>query len=150
MAEQKGCDIMKNAMRRIALVGVLAISGIMGLGTSSAQAQGYGYYPGGGYGGGYGGGGGGGYYGGGGGYYGGGGYEVPSYSYYGNGGHDFQPHWHTTQKPIGSFSWFGHGVHDYQPHVNNQTPYGITGYSGGLFQQTQSYSTPPPYTFMPW
>jgi hypothetical protein len=109
----------------MALVGVLTIGGMTGFGTTSAKAQGYGYFPGGGYG-------------------------VPSYSYYGNGGHDFQPHWHTTQTPIGSFSWFGNGTHDFQPHVHNQTPYGITSYSGGPFMQTQSYSPPTPYTFMPW
>jgi hypothetical protein len=135
---------MKTTLRTMAWAGVLAIGGILGLGTSLARAQGYGDYPGGGYGG-YGGGYDGGY---GGGYD--GGYGVPSYSYYGNGGHDFQPHWHTTQTPIGSFSWYGNGAHDYRPHIHNQTPYGITSYSSGLFQQTQSYSPPTPYTFMPW
>ena len=45
---------MRDAIRNPVLAGVVAISGMMGLGTTSAQAQGYGAYPGvGGYGQGY-------------------------------------------------------------------------------------------------
>jgi hypothetical protein len=134
---------MRRAMRTMVLAGILAVGTALGLATSPAKAQGFGGYPGG-YGGGYGASYGSGY---GGGY---GGYNNPGFSYYGNGGHDFQPHWHTTQTPIGSIGWYGNGAHDFQPHVHTQTPFGITGYSGGLFQQTQSYSPPTPYTFMPW
>jgi hypothetical protein len=117
---------MRSIVRLMALASVLTIGGGLGIGTSSAKAQGYGY---GGNGGGYG---------------------VPSSSYYGNGGHDAVPHWHTTQTPIGGFSWYGTGRHDYAPHVHTQTPYGITGYSGGFFNRTQSYAPPTPYIYQPW
>src|SRR4051794_41632978 len=50
-SEPKRLDIMRNAIHRLALAGVLAIGGLTGLGTTSAQAQGFGGYPGGGYGG---------------------------------------------------------------------------------------------------
>lgn len=136
---------MRSVLRMMALASVLVIGGL-GIGTSSAKAQGIGYggYPGGYNGGGYGGGdyGGGGYY--------GGVYGVPGFSYYGNGGHDAAPHWHTTQTPIGSFSWYGNGLHDFRPHAHTETPYGITGYSPGFFSNTQSYSPPTPYIYRPW
>lgn len=119
----------------MALAGVLA-TGLLALGTTPAKAQGYG---GGYYGGGHGGGG-----------HGGGGHGVPSYSYYGNGGHDFSPHMHSVQTPIGGFSYYGMGAHDFRPHGHTQTPYGITGYNGGFFSNTQSYSPPSPYTYQPW
>ena len=130
---------MRPTLRMMALAGFLAVGSLLGLGASSAKAQGYGHgHHGGGYRGGYGGGG-----------Y-GGGYAVPSYSYYGNGGHDFQPHGHNVQTPFGGYSYYGNGDHDYRPHVNTVTPYGVTGYSNGLFRSTQSYSPPSPYGYQPW
>ena len=42
------------------------------------------------------------------------------------------------------------GAHDFRPHGHTQTPYGITGYNGGFFSNTQSYSPPSPYTYQPW
>jgi hypothetical protein len=136
-------------------------AGLLAFGTTAAKAQGYGggYYGGGGYGGGgyYGQG----YYGGGygpaynGGGYGpgyGGGYGVPTQQYYGNGGHDLQPHWHTTQTPVGSFAWYGNGAHDLQPHEHTNSPYGgYRGYSPSPFGGvTTSYYPSTPYTYMPW
>src|SRR4051812_4573223 len=50
-SEPKRVDIMRRAIRGVVLACVLAIGGFTGLGTSSAQAQGFGGYPGGGYGG---------------------------------------------------------------------------------------------------
>ncbi len=137
---------MRSTLQTFVLAGVLGIGSALGFGASLAKAQGFGYggYPGGYYGGGYGGGG---YYGGG--YY-GGGYSVPSYSYYGNGGHDAAPHGHTRQGLFGSSSYYGTGRHDFRPHGHVQTPYGITGYSNGLFNSTQSYSPPRPYGHHPW
>ncbi len=132
---------MRSTLRTFVLAGVLTMGSVLGVGTSSAKAQGYGY---GGYSGGYSGGG----YGGGG-YY-GGGYSVPSNSYYGNGGHDFQPHMHTRQGLFGSSAYYGMGRHDFRPHGHVETPYGITGYSNGLFHSTQSYSPPAPYIYQPW
>jgi len=41
-------DIMRRALQGVVVAGVLAIGGLTGLGTSSAQAQGFGGYPGGG------------------------------------------------------------------------------------------------------
>lgn len=131
---------MRTIGRTATLAGLLAIGGLLGFGTSSAKAQ-YGY---GGYGGGY-------YvspgynYG-----YGGYGYGVPAQVYYGNGGHDFQPHMHSVQTPIGTFGYYGLGAHDFRPHTHVETPYGITGYNGGFFTNTQSYSPPSPYIFRPW
>ena len=120
---------MRFSLRSMALAGVLA-TGLLALGTTPAQAQGYGggYYGGGGYGQGYGGGGysrgyGGGY---GQGY--GGGYAVPTQQYYGNGAHDLQPHEHTN-------SAYG-GYRGYSP-----SPF------GGV---TTSYYNSTPYTYMPW
>ena len=138
-------------MRAAIFTGVVALGGLLFIGSSSAHAQGYGY-PGGGYGGGYPGGGyGGGYPGGGyGGGYHGGGYGVPSSSYYGNGGHDLQPHMHTRQTPFGSYSYYGMGQHDFRPHGHVETPYGITGSSNGRFSSTQSDSPPSPYIYRPW
>lgn len=138
---------MKFALRSTILAGVLAVGGVLGLGTSSANAQGCGY-PGGGYGG-YSGGGYGGYGG-----YSGGGYASsnPGINYYGNGGHDFQPHWHTTQTPVGSFGWYGNGAHDLQAHEHTQSAYGgYQGYSPSPFGGvTTSYYNSTPYTYMPW
>ena len=153
---------MRFSTRNAVFAGLLA-TGLLTLAMNSAKAQGYyggggygqGYYGGGGYGQGYSGGGGygQGYYGGGGygqGYYGGGGYAVPSYNYYGNGGHDFQPHWHTKQTPIGNFSYYGQGAHDFRPHAHTETSYGITSFNGGYFSNTQSYSPPAPFIYRPW
>lgn len=153
---------MRLSLRSLALAGVLA-TGLLALGTTPVEAQGFGGYYGGGYGQGNGGGGyygqgyGGGGYGpayGGGGYYGGygQGYGVPTRQYYGNGGHDFQPHWHTTQTPVGSFAWYGNGAHDAQPHEHTQSAYGgYRGYSPSPFGGvTTSYYNPTPYTYMPW
>jgi len=149
---------MRPTLKTMTLAGFLAIGGLLAMGTPTAQAhepQGYGGrgYGGGGYGGGggyYGGGG----YGGGGGYYGGGGYGggygVPSYNYYGNGGHDFQPHMHTVQTPYGGYQYYGNGAHDFAPHGHTQTPYGITGYNGGYYSNTTSYSSPYPTIYRPW
>ena len=139
---------MKPVIRTHILAGVLAVGGVLAFGSSTAKAQGYGY-------GGYGGGQGGGYgqgYGQGGGYgqgYGQGG-GVPSYNYYGNGGHDLAPHMHNVQVPFGGFSYYGNGAHDLRPHAHTETPYGVTSYNGGFFSNTQSYSPPSPYTYMPW
>ena len=131
---------MRPTLRTMALASFLAFGSVLGLGSSSAKAQGFGHHHhGGGYRGGYSRGYGGGYY--------GGGYAVPSYSYYGNGGHDYQPHGHTAQTPYGGYSYYGNGAHDFVPHGHVQTPYGITGYNGG-YPYTQSYSPPTPY--MPW
>lgn len=138
---------MRRPMRTRVLAGILAVGSALGLGASSAKAQGFGY-PGGGYG--YGGGYGSGYYGGG---YGGGyGGSNPGFSYYGNGGHDFQPHWHTTQTPVGSFPWYGNGAHDLQPHEHTNSPYGgYRGYSPSPFGGvTTSYYNSTPYIYMPW
>lgn len=132
---------MRFSLRSTALAGVLA-TGLLALGTTPAQAQGYG-----GYGPAYGGGGYGQSYGGGG-YQ--GGYAVPTYSYYGNGGHDTQPHMHTKQTPFGTYSYYGLGRHDFRPHGHTETPYGITSYNGGRFSNTQSYSPPTPYIYRPW
>jgi len=134
---------MRGILRRLALAGVV-LAGTFGIASSSAQAQGFGY---GGYGGGYGGAYAGGY---GGGY--GGGYTAPSYNYYGNGGHDFQPHWHTTQTPVGSFAWYGNGAHDFMPHEHSHSAYGgYRGYSPSPFGGvTTSYYTSTPYIYMPW
>ena len=156
---------MRISPRSTALAAVLAF-GLLALGASYAQAQGFGgYYGGGGFAPGYYGGGlAQGYYGAGGygpasgGYYGGygpaygGGYGVPVQRYYGNGGHDFQPHWHTTQTPLGSFAWYGNGAHDLQPHEHTHSPYGgYRGYSPSPFGGvTTSYYNSTPYTFMPW
>ncbi len=131
---------MRRIFQTFALSSVVMIGGLV-LGTPSAKAQGFGYggYQQGQHGGGYGGGG----------YY-GGGYSVPSYSYYGNGGHDVAPHGHTRQGLFGSSSYYGTGRHDYRPHGHVQTPYGITGYSNGFFNSTQSYSPPVPYGYQPW
>jgi hypothetical protein len=113
------------------LAGIVAAGVALGFGTSPAKAHDEGPA--------------------GGGSYGGGGYGgAPGFNYYGNGGHDFRPHWHTTQTPFGSFSLYGTGRHDFRPHVHTQTPYGITGYSGGRYHQTQSYSPPTPYIYRPW
>ena len=122
---------MKLTLRTTLLTGLLAIGSVLAAGVSPARAQ----YPYGGYGGGYGGNGGG---------------YVPSYSYYGNAGHDYQPHGHTRQTPFGSYSYYGQGRHDFRPHPHVQTPYGITGYSNGFFNSTQSYSPPTPYGYRPW
>lgn len=124
--------IMGQAIRAAILTSVVLLGGLLSVGTSLANAQGYGY--------------GGGYPGG----YSGGGYAVPSYNYYGNGGHDFQPHMHTRQTPFGSYSYYGMGRHDFRPHDHVETPYGITGYSNGRFASTQSYSPPSPYIYWPW
>ena len=160
---------MQTTLRNLALTGLLGLGGLLGFGTSPADAQGYGYgqpYGGGGYaqpygGGGYaqpyGGGGygqpygGGGYGGGGGGGY-GGGYQAPVNQYYGNGGHDLQSHWHTTQTPLGSFAWYGNGRHDLQPHEHTQSAQGgYRGYSPSPFGgTTTSYYNSTPYTSMPW
>lgn len=148
---------MRLSLRSMALAGVLA-TGLLAFGTTQAKAQGYGgYYGGGGYGQGYGVGGYGQGYGGGGGYYGGGGgygqgYGVPTQQYYGNGGHDFQPHWHSTQTPVGSFAWYGNGAHDLQAHEHTNSPYGgYRGYSPSPFGGvTTSYYNSTPYTYMPW
>ncbi len=87
-------DIMRSALRMMALAGVLSVGGLV-LGSSEAKADedGHGGYD---HGGGYGG--------------------VPAYGYYGNGGHDLQPHWHTKRTPFGSFQYFGNGGHDLRPH----------------------------------
>ncbi len=143
---------MRFSLRGMALAGVLA-TGLLALGTAPAKAQGYGGYYGGGYGQGYGGGGYGLGYGGGGygpGY--GGGYSVPTQQYYGNGGHDFQPHWHTTQTPLGSFAWYGNGAHDLRPHEHTNSPYGgYRSYSPSPFGGvTTSYHNSTPYVYMPW
>ena len=126
---------MRPALRAVAVLGVMILGSVFG--TPSAKAQGFGHHHHG-YSGGYGGG------------YSGGGYGVPSYGYYGNGGHDFAPHGHTVQTPIGGYSYYGNGAHDYRPHLNVQTPYGVMGYSGGFFSNTQSYSPPTPYGYQPW
>jgi hypothetical protein len=133
---------MRLPLRSMALAGFLAIGGLVGLGTSTAKAQGHGDHHDGGHGDHHGGGYGGQY---GGGY--GGGYGVPSYNYYGNGGHDAQPHWHTRQTPYGSYSYYGLGRHDFRPHGHTVTPYGIESYNG---RRTRSYSPPTPYTYRPW
>ena len=126
---------MRATLRTITLASLLAIGSSLGLGTSTANAQGFGHrHHGGGYAGGYS----------------GSGYGVPSYSYYGNGGHDLAPHAHTVQTPIGSYSYYGTGAHDYRPHDHTVTPYGVTGYSNGFFRSTQSYSPPAPYGYQPW
>lgn len=118
---------MRLTLRTMALAGLFTIGSVLGFGTSSAKAQGFGY----------------------GGHHGHrGGYGVPASSYYGNGGHDFAPHGHTVQTPLGGYSYYGNGAHDYRPHLNVQTPYGIQGYSNGFFRSTQSYSPPVPY--QPW
>ncbi len=145
VSSPKGYQVMKPTMRTVIFAGVLAIGGVLGLGASPAKAQGYGY-------------GGGGYYGGYGQSYGGGGYGgygggySPGYQYYGNGGHDYSPHWHTTQTPIGSFAWYGNGAHDLRPHEHTQSPYGgYRGYSPSPFGGvTTSYYNSTPYTYMPW
>ncbi len=129
---------MRRILHTIALSSVMMIGGLV-LGSPSAKAQGFGYgghqqgHHGGGYSGGY-----------------GGGYNVPSYSYYGNGGHDAAPHGHTSQGLFGGSSYYGTARHDYRPHGHVQTPYGVTGYSNGLFNSTQSYSSPRPYGHQPW
>ena len=138
---------MKPAMWTKFFAGVLAVGSLFGMSASSAQAQGP-VFGRGAYGGGYRGGHDGGGHGGVG--YGGGGYGVPSYNYYGNGGHDAQPHWHTRQTPFGGFSYYGQGRHDFRPHGHTETPYGITSYNGGFFSNTQSYSPPTPYGYLPW
>jgi hypothetical protein len=129
---------MRRPMQTMVLAGILAVGSALGLAGSPAKAQGFGGYPGG-------------YYGGG--YYGGayGGYN-PGFSYYGNGGHDFQPHWHTTQTPVGSFAWYGNGAHDLQPHEHTNSPYGgYRGYSPSPFGGvTTSYYNSTPYIYMPW
>ena len=121
---------MRPILKMIALSSVVMIGGLV-LGTPSAKAQGFGY---------------GGYQQG----HHGGGYSVPSYSYYGNGGHDAAPHGHASQGLFGSSSYYGTGRHDFGPHGHVQTPYGVTGYSNGLFNSTQSYSPPQPYGYRPW
>ena len=151
---------MRLSLRSMALAGVLT-TGLLTLGATQARAQGYGGYGqtyGGGYNGGYGQAYGGGYNGGYGQAYGGGyqpgygGYPVPPRQYYGNGGHDLQPHWHSTQTPIGSFAWYGNGAHDLQPHEHSQSGYGgYRGYSPNSFGGvTTSYYNSTPYTYMPW
>ena len=115
---------MRSIMRKATLAAMLAAGALLGFGTTSAKAQGYG--------GGY-----------------GGGYAVPTNQYYGNGGHDSQPHWHTKQTPFGGYSYYGLGAHDFRPHAHVETPYGITSYSNGRYSSTQSYS-PPGYTYRPW
>jgi len=120
---------MRRSLKTLTLAGIVAVSTGLGLGTSSAKAQGFGY-PGGGYRGGY--------------------YAVPSTTYYGNGGHDLQPHMHTRQGLFGNSSSYGLGRHDFRPHAHVETPYGITGYSNGPFRSTQSYSPPTPYGYRPW
>ena len=143
----------------MALAGVLAVFGVAGFGTTQARAHdedgyngGGGYYGGGGYGQGYGGGYGQRYYGGGYGQGYGGGYGVPTRQYHGNGGHNYQPHWHTTQTPVGSFAWYGNGAHDLQPHEHTRSAYGgYRGYSPSPFGGvTTSYYNSTPYTYMPW
>ena len=57
---------------------------------------------------------------------------------------------HTRQGLFGNSSYYGMGLHDFLPHGHVQTPYGITGYSNGLFNSTQSYSPPRPYGHHPW
>ncbi len=153
---------MRFSLRSMALAGVLA-TGFLTLGAAPVEAQGYGggYYGGRGYIQVYGGGHGHGY----GGYnrgysqgYGGGygqaygGYAAPNQYYYGNGGHDFQPHMHTTQTPVGSFAWYGTGAHDFQPHEHTHSAYGgYQGYSPSPFGGvTTSYYNSTPYTYMPW
>jgi len=148
---------MRLSLRNAALTGILA-AGLLAFTTSPAKAQGYGCGRGyGGYGQGYGGysqGYGGGYYGGGysGQGYGGGYGGAPTTGYYGNGGHDYQPHWHTTQTPVGSFNWYGNGAHDAQAHEHTQSAYGgYRGYSPSPFGGvTTSYYNSTPYTYMPW
>jgi hypothetical protein len=135
---------MRGVLRRLALAGAV-LAGTLGIASSSAHAQGFGYggygwgYPQtsvGGYGGGY-----------------GGGFAAPDYNYYGNGGHDYQPHWHTTQTPFGSFAWYGNGVHDFLPHEHSHSACGggYQGYSPSPFGGvTTSYYPSTPYIFMPW
>jgi len=117
-------------MRAIAF----AIVGLLGIGTTLAQAhEGQphgGGPPGGNQGGSYG--------------------RVPSYGYFGNGGHDTVPHWHETTTPFGRFSWYGTGRHDYQPHEHRVTPYSYESYSSGPFGRTRSFHSPKPYRYMPW
>ena len=159
---------MRLTLWNTSLAGIVA-TGLLVFGTAPAKAQGYGSSYGGGcvggygqgsygggygqgsYGGGYGQGYGGGYgQGYGGGY--GGGDGVPTQQYYGNGGHDYQPHWHTTQTPVGSFAWYGNGAHDLQPHEHTNSAYGgYRGYSPSPFGGvTTSYYNSTPYTYMPW
>ena len=127
---------MRKVTRTAVFTSLVALSAFLSAGTS-AKAQGFGYggggYGGGGYGQGY-----------------GGGSGAPVQQYYGNGGHDYQPHMHNVQTPFGGFSYYGLGGHDFRPHGHTQTPYGITGYNGGFFSNTQSYSPPTPYGYMPW
>src|SRR5919112_5723147 len=89
-----------------------AIVGLLGIGTTLAQAhEGESHgggspasgYPSGNYGGPYG--------------------RSPSYGYYGNGGHDAVPNWHETTTRNGRLYWYGTGRHDYQPHEHRVTPY---------------------------
>ncbi len=92
-SETRRVKIMRHSLRNVALVGVLSVVGLIGLGNSTAMAQGFGGYPGG-YGGGYPSGGYGSGYGSPGGFapgvgY-GAGYSVPQYgnsAYVGNGGY---------------------------------------------------------------
>ena len=156
---------MRLSPRTAALAGVLA-AGFLTLGATPAKAQGYGGYYGQGYGQTYGGysqsyGGYsqsyGGYnqsYGGYGQSYGGYGqtYVAPVQQYYGNGGHDFQPHLHSTQTPVGSFAWYGNGAHDLGPHEHTQSAYGgYQGYSPSPFGGvTTSYYNSTPYQYRPW
>ena len=100
------------------------------------------------FGGGYGGGQ---YQGGYGGYQGGyGGYQGGYGGYYGNGGHDYAPHWHQTQTPIGSFQWYGNGAHDYVPHGHTYTPNSYQGYSSSPWGFTQSNYPRYPNSYYQW
>src|SRR3954469_17608275 len=85
-SEPTRADIMGRALKGVILAGVLAIGGLTGLGTTSAQAQGFAGYPGGGYGG----------------YRGGGAY---SQGYPGGGGYGGYSHHHHHQHHRGC----GHG-----------------------------------------
>ena len=76
-----------------------------------------------------------------------GGYQGGYGGYYGNGGHDYAPHLHQTQTPIGSYQWYGNGVHDYVPHGHTYTPYSYQGYSPSPWGYTQSYYPRYPYSW---
>lgn len=145
---------MRLSLRGVALTGLMAI-GLLTVPTRPASAQGYGGYGqsfGSGiygqsfgrdfYGRGYSGG------------YSGGGYapSFPVQQYYGNGGHDFTPHGHQAQTPIGSFGWYGNGAHDLAPHENTQSySGGYQGYSPNPFGGvTTSYYNSTPYIYRPW
>ena len=85
-----------------------------------------------------------------GGYVSGGGRGGQPGAYFGNGGHDFQPHGHVTQTPLGPSTWYGNGPHDLVPHQHSRTPWSYQGYSNTGAGPTTSFYNQQPYYFAPW